>query len=106
MAARHGTKGKLSAHFAVTRVRVGDGPVRGNNRHLPDAEVWLVGEHRASGERKFYLANLPPGTSRRAFGHDQSALGVRAGAPAAGRNTSASITSRAAPGPDCVDTRS
>jgi SRSO17 transposase len=24
--------------------------------------VWLVGEHRASGERKYYLANLPAGT--------------------------------------------
>ncbi len=61
---RHGTKGKLSARFAVTRVRVGDGPVWGNNRHLPGAEVWLVGEHRSSGERK---SNLPPRTSRRAL---------------------------------------
>ena len=64
---RRGTKGKLSARFAVTRVRVGDGPVQGNNRHLPGAEVWLVGEHRSSGERKFYLANLPLRTSRRAL---------------------------------------
>ena len=58
---RYGTKGKLSARFAVTRVRVGDRPVWGNNRHLPGAEVWLV------GERKCYLANLPPRTSRRAL---------------------------------------
>jgi SRSO17 transposase len=41
---RRGTKGKLSARFAMTRVRVGDGPVFGNNRHLPGDEVWLVGE--------------------------------------------------------------
>ena len=64
---RQGTKSKLSARFAVTRVRVGDGPVWGNNRHLPGAQVWLVGEHRASGERKSYPANLPPRTSRRAL---------------------------------------
>ena len=51
----------------MTRVRVGDGPVWGNNRHLPGAEVWLVGEWRASGERKYYLSNLPPTTARRAL---------------------------------------
>lgn len=62
---RRGTKGKLSARFAAVRVRVGDGPVWGNNRHLPGAEVWLVGEWRASGERKYYLSNLPPPTTRR-----------------------------------------
>lgn len=62
---RQGTKGALSARFAMTRVRVGDGPVWGNNRHLPGDEVWLVGEWRASGERKFYLSNLPLRTTRR-----------------------------------------
>ena len=62
-----GTKGKLSARFAMTRMRVGDGPVFGNNRHLPGDEVWLVDELRSSGERKFYLSNLPPRTSRRAL---------------------------------------
>src|SRR4051794_5864277 len=60
---RQGTKGALTARFAALRVRVGDGPVWGNNRHLPGAEVWLVGEWRASGERKYYLSNLPAGTS-------------------------------------------
>jgi SRSO17 transposase len=29
---------------------------------LPGDEVWLVGEHRASGERKYYLSNLPADT--------------------------------------------
>jgi len=57
---RQGTKGKLAARFAVTRVRVGDGETWGNNRHLPGQEVWLVGEWRSSGERKYYLSNLPP----------------------------------------------
>ena len=26
---------------------------------LPGDEAWLIGEHRASGEKKYYLANLP-----------------------------------------------
>ena len=47
------------------RVRVGEGPVWGNNRHLPGEEAWLVGEWRSSGERKYYLSNLPPRTSLR-----------------------------------------
>ena len=29
-------------------------------QHLPGEEAWLVGEHRATGERKYYLSNLPP----------------------------------------------
>src|SRR3954464_4197985 len=64
---RQGTKGPLAARFAATRVRVGDGAVWANNRHLPGEEVWLVGEWRSSGERKYYLSNLPPRTSLRAL---------------------------------------
>ena len=64
---RQGTKGPLRAQFAALRVRVADGPeVRLQGRtgqHLPDAEVWLVGERRASGEQKHYLSNLPPDTT-------------------------------------------
>jgi SRSO17 transposase len=45
---------------------VADGPaVRLHDQtaqHLPGDEVWLVGEHRRSGERKYYLSNLPPDT--------------------------------------------
>jgi SRSO17 transposase len=62
---RQGTKGALRARFAAMRVRVGDGPVWGNNRHLPGEEVWLVGEWRSSGERKYSLSNLPLRTSLR-----------------------------------------
>ncbi|CAO4157290.1 hypothetical protein DHODJN_25980 [Methylorubrum extorquens] len=29
------------------------------NQHLPGEEVWLVREERPSGERKYYLSNLP-----------------------------------------------
>ena len=56
---RTGTKGKLKAPFAAVRVRVADGPVAASGRHLPGEEAWLVGEHRASGEREYYLSNLP-----------------------------------------------
>ena len=64
---RQGTKGKLQARFAARRIRVADGAVWGNNRHLPGQEAWLVGEWRSSGERKYYLANLPPRTSVKAL---------------------------------------
>jgi SRSO17 transposase len=56
---RTGTKGPLRAEFAASRVRVADGPADARGRHLPGAEAWLVGEHRATGERKYYLSNLP-----------------------------------------------
>ena len=64
---RQGTKGPLAAKFAATRVRGGDGETWANNRHLPGEEVWLVGEWRSNGERKYYLSNLPPRTSLRAL---------------------------------------
>jgi SRSO17 transposase len=64
---RQGTKGRLSARFSALRVRVADGPVFGNNRHLPGEEVWLVGEWRSSSERKYYLSNLPARITRRAL---------------------------------------
>jgi SRSO17 transposase len=64
---RRGTKGPLAARFAATRVRVADGATWANNRHLPGAEVWLVGEWRPNGERKYHLSNLPPRTSLRAL---------------------------------------
>jgi len=65
---RRGTKGPLKAAFAALRVRVADGtPTRAGDRshqHLPsEEEVWLVGERRSTGEHKYYLSNLPPGTA-------------------------------------------
>jgi len=60
---RTGTKGKLKARFAAVRVRVADGPPQRirdkGQQHLPGEEAWLIGEHRLSGEKKYYLANLP-----------------------------------------------
>lgn len=66
---RRGTKRKLSARFAAMRVRVADGPPQRigdlGQQHLPGEEVWLVGEHRSTGERKYYLSNLPADTPLR-----------------------------------------
>ena len=68
---RNGTKGPLKARFAAVRVRVASGPpqrIRDKaGQHLPGDEAWLIGEHRTSGEKKYYLANLPPETSLRSL---------------------------------------
>src|SRR5450756_70785 len=66
---RNGTKGRLTARFAAVRVRTADGPPQRirdkGQQHLPGDEAWLIGEHRMSGERKYYLANLPAKTDLR-----------------------------------------
>jgi SRSO17 transposase len=59
---RRGTKGPLQAGFAAVRVRIADGPAVRRGQHLPGDEVWLVCEHRSTGERKHHLANLPADT--------------------------------------------
>jgi len=68
---RSGTKGKLKARFAAVRVRTADGPPQRirdkGQQHLPGDEAWLIGEHRTSGEKKYYLANLPAATSLRSL---------------------------------------
>ncbi len=46
------------------RHRMADGRVRA----MPgDEEVWLIGERRATGERKYYASNLPADTSLKAL---------------------------------------
>ena len=66
---RLGTKGRLKARFAAVRVRIADGPPQRikdkGQQHLPGEEAWLIGEHRSSGEKKYYLANLPARTNLR-----------------------------------------
>ena len=66
---RTGTKGKLKARFAAVRVRTADGPPQRiwdkGQQHLPGDEAWLIGEQRVSGEKKYYLANLPAGADLR-----------------------------------------
>jgi SRSO17 transposase len=56
---RQGSKGPLAAAFAALRMRPAEGAQLRHGRPLPGGEVWLVGEHRASGERKYSLSNLP-----------------------------------------------
>lgn len=60
---RRGTKGRLTARFAASRVRIADGtPQRiydKGQQHMPGEEAWLVGEWRSNDERKYYLSNLP-----------------------------------------------
>ena len=66
---RTGTKGRLKARFAAIRVRTADGPPQRirdkGQQHLPGDEAWLIGEHRISGEKKYYLANLSAKTDLR-----------------------------------------
>jgi len=63
---RNGTKGPLQASFAAARIRIADGPPQRihdkGQQHMPGEEAWLIGEWRASGERKYYLSNLPAET--------------------------------------------
>ena len=63
---RSGTKGKLRARFAAVRIRVADGPPQrirdGGAQHMPGEAAWVIGEHRSSGERKYYLSNLSADT--------------------------------------------
>jgi Transposase DDE domain len=66
---RNGTKGRLKARFAAVRVRTADGPPQRikdkGQQHLPGDDAWLIGEHRTSGEKKYYFANLPAATDLR-----------------------------------------
>ena len=103
---RQGTKGPLTALCAATRIRVGDGATWANNRHLPGDEVWLVGEWRSSGERKYYLSNLPPRTSVRALAAAIKARWVcEQGHQQLKQELGAWGTSRDGPGPACTATR-
>src|SRR3954451_6376661 len=118
---RLGTKGPLVAAFAALRVRPAEGEHLRNGQHAPGDEVWLVGvvgERRASGERKYHLANLPAETSleglaalvKGALGslRDQMnglAINGRASrCTSSSRRSSASTTSRAGPGPGYTGT--
>lgn len=50
---------------------------------MPGEEVWLIGEQRTNGERKYYISNLPPETpANTPDRRHQGALDLRAGASA------------------------
>jgi SRSO17 transposase len=107
---RTGTKGKLKAGFAAIRVRVADGPPQRirdkGQQHLPGDEVWLIGEHRASGEKKYYLANLPVKADLRTLAAAIKARWICEQAHQQLKENSVSITSRADPGKACTAMRS
>lgn len=110
MSWRRGTKGKLSARFAAMRVRVADGPPQriGNpgQQHLPGEEVWLVGEHRSTGERKYYLSNLRPTHRSRNWPGPSRPVGSVSKPISSSRKSWALTTSRADHGRACTDMRS
>jgi SRSO17 transposase len=66
-----GTLTQLKAHrHALVDPKIAE--YRGRQRirdkgqqHLPGDKAWLIGEHRASGEKKYHLANLPAETNLR-----------------------------------------
>lgn len=74
---RSDTKGRLNARFAAVCARIADGPPQRiwdkGQQHLPGDEAWLIGEQRASGEKKYYLANLPAATWPPPSRHDEFA---------------------------------
>ena len=98
------------ARFAAVRVRVADGPPSGSatwaQQHLPGEEVWLIGEHRSTGERKFYLSNLPANTTAHACRQPSRRAGSASRRISSSRKNSASTTSRDDPGQACTGTRS
>jgi SRSO17 transposase len=58
---------RVIASGAARRVRIADGHKHRmlDNRMqcMPGGEVWLVGERRSTGEKKYYVSNLPANTS-------------------------------------------
>lgn len=59
---RYGSQEPLAARFTALRVRAADGPAAAQGQHLPGDVVWLVGEWRDNGERKYYFSNAPADT--------------------------------------------
>ena len=58
-----GDKGTAESSLRRVRARTADGPPQRikdmSQQHLPGDEALFIGEHRTSGEKKYYLANLP-----------------------------------------------
>jgi SRSO17 transposase len=107
---RLGTKARLKARFAAVRVRIADGPPQRikemGQQHLPGDEAWLIGEHRTSGEKKYYLANLPAKTNLRALAATIKARWICEQAHQQLKANSGSITSRDGPGKASIVMRS
>jgi SRSO17 transposase len=99
---RKGTKGPLAASFAAVRVRIADGPEQRIHdkgaQHMPGEEACLVGERRASGERKYYLSNLPADANIKTLAAAIKARWVCEQAHQQLKEDWASTTSKVAPG--------
>jgi hypothetical protein len=105
---RQGTKGALSARFAITRVRVGDGLVWGNNRHLPGDEATPHGTNHPACEPvcrdalgwPVRVVSVPSRTDLR-YGRDPAAFAegptYRSSGPCSGPLTVSSTAAAAIP---------
>jgi len=102
---RQGTKGPLSAKFAAIRVRIADGPVWDNNKHLPGKQAWLVGEWRSSGERKYYPATCRPARRFALWLPPSRRAGCASKRTSSSRESWGWATSRAGLGRGCIGTR-
>ena len=100
---------QLSARFAAVRVKVADGPPQRIHdmgaQHLAGEEVWLVGEHRSTGERKYYLTISRPTLRSSSLPELSRPAGSANRRISNSRKNSASITSRADHGRVCTGTR-
>lgn len=74
-------------------------------QHMPGQEVWLTGEHRSKGERKYYLANPPADTTLKTFAASVKARRICEQAHQQLEGSWASTTSTDDPGSDCTGTR-
>jgi SRSO17 transposase len=96
-------------NFTLTLTRVADGPPQriGDKgmQHMPGEDVWLVGERRASGEQKYYLADLPDDADLRTLAATIKARWVCEQAHQQLRRNSASTTSKDAHGKVWIATR-
>jgi SRSO17 transposase len=64
---RQGTKGMLRGQWTAVRVRAADGEEGAQREHMPGMAVWLVGEQRPDGKRRYYFTNHPARTSLKAL---------------------------------------
>ena len=90
-------EGSAQSSFCCRPLRTADRPPQRIwdkwQQHLPGDEAWLIGEHRASGEKKYYLANLAAGMTSQLSRDNQDTMDLRAG-PSTLEDHSVSTTSR------------
>ena len=102
---RRGTKEPLAAKFAAIRVRVGDGPVWGNNRHLPDTKPgsWANGAQAASASTT--SATWPLARRCADWLRPSRRVGYASKPTSSSSKNWGWATSRGAPGRGCTATR-